>query len=201
MGGSNNDGAYCFEVRAQTPLASRLLDAGAGPSAAASDQIVMIDAEDPHRSSWCRYINEARGDAPNLRARVDTAGLLVWFEAVRDIDAGEELCFHPVYRAYGMDGARLRARARRRGSMVAAGAESVARVVVDLAGGRGECDGRRGARRVGDGAGAHRLIHSSNWQREPDGGHSWTHRRDDCEHRAVTRETAGLPERRRSPIT
>ena len=90
MGGANNGGAYCFEVRKETPVVSQLLGVAAPRRAA----VVCIDGEDPTRSSWCRYINEARGDeTPNLRQRVDSARLLVWFEATRDIEVGEELRF------------------------------------------------------------------------------------------------------------
>lgn len=54
--------------------------------------MVCIDAEDATRSTWCRYINnQPRGS--NLRARINTRRQLVWFEARRDIQPGEELTF------------------------------------------------------------------------------------------------------------
>ena len=94
MGGAQNGGAYCFEVRKETRVVSRLL--GVTPPRRAA--VVCIDGEDPARSSWCRYINDVRGDeTPNLRQRIDSGRLLVWFEATRDIDAGEELCFEYMY--------------------------------------------------------------------------------------------------------
>ena len=56
---------------------------------------VYVDAEDPHRSSWCRFINHAHYDSPacNLEPRTDPRRVLVWFEARRAIEAGEELGF------------------------------------------------------------------------------------------------------------
>lgn len=55
--------------------------------------LAFVDGEDPNRSSWCRYINHAKGDACNLVSKVDGLRYLVWFEAIRDIAAGEELGF------------------------------------------------------------------------------------------------------------
>ena len=48
------------EVRKEIHMASRLFGCPL-TSGARSERIVVIDAEDPDRSSWCRYINEARG--------------------------------------------------------------------------------------------------------------------------------------------
>jgi len=54
-----------------------------------------IDGEDPNLSSWCRYLNHCPPQQPgcNLRSRVDGFRNLVWFEALRDVQPGEELCF------------------------------------------------------------------------------------------------------------
>ena len=60
-----------------------------------AETIAYIDGEDDDRSSWCRYINHADADssACNCEARVDAPARRVWFEARRDIEVGEELCF------------------------------------------------------------------------------------------------------------
>ena len=53
-----------------------------------------LDAEDPTRSTWCRYINHADDDAAcNLRFQVDCVRGFVWFVAARPIAPGEELAF------------------------------------------------------------------------------------------------------------
>ena len=57
---------------------------------------IFIDAEDPWRSNWCRFINHS-SDA-NLRVKSlaysgYTQGPRVWFVSTRPIEAGEELCF------------------------------------------------------------------------------------------------------------
>ena len=62
----------------------------------------FIDAEDPRRSTWTRYINHADSATTgcNLSPRADPSGArlgldrpLVWFVARRDIRVGEELGF------------------------------------------------------------------------------------------------------------
>ena len=59
------------------------------------DVVTTIDAEDPSRSTWCRYINHASEASAevNLEVKVDMARKLIWFEALRDIAVGEELHF------------------------------------------------------------------------------------------------------------
>ena len=56
---------------------------------------MYIDAEDPTRSSWCRFINHAHYETPacNLSPRTDARVPRVWFVARRPIKAGEEVCF------------------------------------------------------------------------------------------------------------
>lgn len=82
IGGAQNGGRYVWTL---LPPNVRYGDS----------RVAHLDAEDPCRSSWCRYINNAPASAPqcNLRARVDAHAALVWFEARRDIAVGEELHF------------------------------------------------------------------------------------------------------------
>ena len=82
MGGIDNHGSYVFEL---FPSRVRL----------PSDRVAYLDAEDPNRSSWCRYINCAPATSTecNLVARVNAHRGLVWFEASRDIQENEELQF------------------------------------------------------------------------------------------------------------
>ena len=92
-GGVNNHGAYVFSLIPTTTAAvAKLID---GDSDLDDEHVSCIDAEDPTRSSWCRYINHAQHDgrACNLSSRVVSTRALVWFEALRDVEVGEELCF------------------------------------------------------------------------------------------------------------
>lgn len=56
---------------------------------------LVIDAEDPDVSSWCRFINH--DPAPNLALKVLPKGIdgkpRVWFVTMRPVAAGDELCF------------------------------------------------------------------------------------------------------------
>lgn len=83
--GADNGGSYCFSV----------LRTGTDPREATADQIAYIDAEDPNRSSWARYINSAEGgsDTCNATSHVNAEQQLVWFTATRDIRPGEEIAF------------------------------------------------------------------------------------------------------------
>ena len=58
---------------------------------------IFIDAEDPWRSNWCRFINHAPEPECNLRCRSLAADMhgnpRIWFVALRDIEAGEELLY------------------------------------------------------------------------------------------------------------
>jgi hypothetical protein len=50
----------------------------------------MLDAQDPTRSNWCRFMNHNVRRA-NVEACMSDTGCFVYFEAGRDIAAGEEL--------------------------------------------------------------------------------------------------------------
>ena len=54
-----------------------------------------VDAEDPHRSSWPRYVNHAsdKTRACNVAPKVNGLLAVVWLQARRRIEPGEELCF------------------------------------------------------------------------------------------------------------
>ena len=60
---------------------------------------VFVDAEDPEKSSWCRYLNhESTGNGgANVALKCLEHGMggkpRVWFVALRDITPGEEICF------------------------------------------------------------------------------------------------------------
>mmetsp|Transcript_37896 Transcript_37896/g.75990 ORF Transcript_37896/g.75990 Transcript_37896/m.75990 type:complete len:84 (-) Transcript_37896:224-475(-) len=56
------------------------------------EPVHCIDAEDPKVSSWCRYLNHARGRACNADQQVDAQGH-VWFVANQEILPGVEVCF------------------------------------------------------------------------------------------------------------
>lgn len=82
IGGASNGGSYVWEL---LPSVVRYPE----------DRMAYIDGEDPNRSSWCRYINNAPTGTSecNLHARKNAHRALVWFEAKRDIAGGEELHF------------------------------------------------------------------------------------------------------------
>ena len=84
-GGAQNGGSYCFQLLPDVPEGSR----GFG------DLIAFMDAEDPDRSTWCRYINHADDSKPecNLEAKIDAHKQLVWFVSLRTIHPGEEIHF------------------------------------------------------------------------------------------------------------
>ena len=50
----------------------------------------MLDAQDPTRSNWCRFMNHNVRRA-NVEACMSDTGCFVYFEAARDISPGEEL--------------------------------------------------------------------------------------------------------------
>eukprot|EP00962_Isochrysis_galbana_P004186 scaffold1156_cov131-Isochrysis_galbana.AAC.2 len=56
---------------------------------------ILIDAEDPDVSSWCRFINH--DPKPNLALKVLPKGIdgkpRVWFVALRPVAVNDELCF------------------------------------------------------------------------------------------------------------
>ena len=88
MGGVRNGGAYVFSILLAATEPERL------PPGLHRLPLYM-DAEDGTRSNWCRYINHAHYETPacNLEPKSDPRRCLVWFEARRRIQAGEELCF------------------------------------------------------------------------------------------------------------
>lgn len=90
IGGADNMGAYVFKL---PPDACDHVN---------GDRVHCIDAEDPHRSSWCRFLNHASNeeDTCNVEAQIDDTGH-VWF-VVRPgvvIERGTELRFDygPTY--------------------------------------------------------------------------------------------------------
>ena len=86
--GADNGSSYCFSILADELLAAL-------GSTMLPRRTAYIDGEDPTRSSWCRYINHCAETRPgcNLEPKCDGIRCLVWFEARREIAAGEELCF------------------------------------------------------------------------------------------------------------
>ena len=83
--GEENAGGYCFSV----------MRTGADPREFAEGQVAYIDAEDPNRSSWLRYINHAdEGSECNAASHVNAEEQLIWFTATRDIRPGEEISFN-----------------------------------------------------------------------------------------------------------
>ena len=93
-GGIDNGGSYVFDT-----LQAAVTRSGAMP-ATLEDKPVYVDAEDPSRSTWCRFINHAHyaSTTCNISPRSDPSGTkagrpIVWFVARRDIKRGEELMF------------------------------------------------------------------------------------------------------------
>ena len=92
--GASNGSSYCFNLLPEEVCAA--LGSAFLPRHAA-----YIDGEDPNRSSWGRFVNHCSefsksgvvGTGCNLEPRIDGAHKLVWFEAKRDIEPGEEICF------------------------------------------------------------------------------------------------------------
>lgn len=104
MGGVANGGKYIFPLMPGNwqQVGSALL-----PSSSTFHSIpAYLDAEDPTRSSWCRYINHSDDAAScNLKFQVDGAASLVWFVTTRDVAEGEELAFsYDDNRSVGGDG-------------------------------------------------------------------------------------------------
>lgn len=81
--GSANGGSYSFALLPDTS------------SAIFPTRIAYIDAEDPRRSNWARYVNHAPTESRrcNTEAMIDAVRMLVWLQARRTIEPGEELCF------------------------------------------------------------------------------------------------------------
>ena len=90
IGGAANGGKYVFPL-----LPGNWQELGTALLPALLTSIpAYLDAEDPTRSSWCRFINHAEDDASaNLKFQVDCIRGFVWFVASRPIGAGEELAF------------------------------------------------------------------------------------------------------------
>jgi len=94
LGGPNNGGSYvvCLASRMLVDLA-----AGEEPERVA----LYIDAEDPDRSSWTRYVNHAETADSCCNLKLQTAAAPVacaWLVASREIEPGEELHFDCVSR-------------------------------------------------------------------------------------------------------
>lgn len=90
LGGANNGGAYVFKL---PPACQALLD---------GEPVHCIDAEDPNRSSWCRFINHApREDLQSCNVEVHIDELAnVWFVVRAErVERGQELRFDygPTY--------------------------------------------------------------------------------------------------------
>ena len=93
MGGVDNGGAYVVSLL-QHHCHTEYIQYNPPPRAIHRWPL-YVDAEDGLQSSWPRYINHAQEGtlACNLTARSDAQRALMWFEAHREIRAGEELCF------------------------------------------------------------------------------------------------------------
>lgn len=121
QGGLENHGAYVLSLLPETSATvKKFID---GEDDLNDEHVSCIDAEDPSRSSWCRFINHAptdskaagkrkkhraippsavkaggkrkraENDKANLLLRINPQQALVWFEASRDIATNEELFF------------------------------------------------------------------------------------------------------------
>lgn len=82
-GGAANGGAYTFGLLPDST------------SAIFPGRVAFIDAEDPRRSNWARYVNHAPEESQlcNTEPHIDATQKLVWLQATRDIAPGEEICF------------------------------------------------------------------------------------------------------------
>jgi len=76
------EGSYVFLL----PQSSHCLVRG--------EPVYCIDAEDPNRSSWCRFMNHARSGSPasNVDQQISREGD-IWFVTNSVVEAGTELCF------------------------------------------------------------------------------------------------------------
>ena len=92
-GGSINGGKYFFELTEPGSAWQRERRAHGSDSSGGDDHLVGIDGEDPTRSSWARFINNAPPFRSNLLAQMDPLNGRIWFVAKREIAAGEELLF------------------------------------------------------------------------------------------------------------
>mmetsp|Transcript_16169 Transcript_16169/g.44769 ORF Transcript_16169/g.44769 Transcript_16169/m.44769 type:complete len:217 (-) Transcript_16169:93-743(-) len=58
---------------------------------------IFVDAEDEYHSLWTRFLNHASPPAANVNPKSLHQGIdgkpRVWFVSIRDIEAGEEICF------------------------------------------------------------------------------------------------------------
>ena len=83
MGGADNHGGYAFALLPDVH------------SQQFPGRPAYVDAEDPMRSSWPRFVNHASDRTPlcNVEPKVAALQCLVWLQARRRIEANEELCF------------------------------------------------------------------------------------------------------------
>ena len=90
IGGHFNGGSYVVALASAPGIGMAMAE---GPE----DVFVYIDAEDPNRSSWCRYINHAEANEREcnliLQTSADQDAPGAWLIARRDIWVGEELLF------------------------------------------------------------------------------------------------------------
>jgi hypothetical protein len=90
LGGANNGGAYVFKL----PPECR--------DRVGREPVYCIDAEDPNRSSWCRFINHAPSDDRehcNVKVHVDQLANVWFVVSAQQIRRGSELRFDygPTY--------------------------------------------------------------------------------------------------------
>ena len=101
IGGHFNGGSYVVALASAPGIGMAMAE---GPE----DVFVYIDAEDPNRSSWCRYINHAESNEREcnliLQTSADQDAPGTWLIARRDIWVGEELLFDygPRYSCRGL---------------------------------------------------------------------------------------------------
>lgn len=83
MGGADNRGSYSFAL---LPDVASCRFVG---------RVAYLDAEDPAKAGWCRYINHAADTLRvcNCEAKIDALRALVWLQTRRAVAAGEELAF------------------------------------------------------------------------------------------------------------
>ena len=84
LGGANNSAAYVFR-----------LPSSCHDTLSNGERVHCIDAEDPNKSSWCRYINHAAKGSPacNTEPKISAEGVIWFVISAEVVQPGEELCF------------------------------------------------------------------------------------------------------------